>query len=186
MQIPSRFSIAIHICMCLEFFDAHSESNAKKPPSKKRHCKPMTGEALAESVGAHSVIIRNILAQLKSANLIETRRGGSGARLAKSPSKISLLDIFNAVQSTKSSQTQASAINSSAKTATKSSKAKKSQASQNQLFRFHTNPNELCPLGKHIHGILDIRFLQAQSVLESYLSTVLLSELIRELDDKID
>lgn len=183
MQIPSRFSIAIHICMCLEFFDAHSESNAKKPPSKKRHCKPMTGEALAESVGAHSVIIRNILAQLKSANLIETRRGGSGARLAKSPSKISLLDIFNAVQSTKSSQTQASATNSSAKTPTKSNQ--NAQASQNQLFRFHTNPNELCPLGKHIHGILDMRFLQAQSVLESYLSTVLLSELISELDDKI-
>lgn len=184
MQIPSRFSIAIHICMCLEFFDAHSESNVKKPPSKKRHCKPMTGEALAESVGAHSVIIRNILAQLKSANLIETRRGGSGARLAKSPSKISLLDIFNAVQSTKSSQTQASAINSGAKTPTKSNQS--TQASQNQLFRFHTNPNELCPLGKHIHGILDIRFLQAQSVLESYLSTVLLSELISELDNKID
>lgn len=182
MQIPSRFSIAIHICMCLEFFDAHSESNAKKPPSKKRHCKPMTGEALAESVGAHSVIIRNILAQLKSANLIETRRGGIGARLAKSPSKISLLDIFNAVQSTKSSQTQASvAINSDAKTPTKSSQ--NTQASQNQLFRFHTNPNELCPLGKHIHGILDIRFLQAQSVLESYLSTVLLSELISKLDE---
>lgn len=180
MQIPSRFSIAIHICMCLEFFDAHSESNAKKPPSKKKHCKPMTGEALAESVGAHSVIIRNILAQLKSANLIETRRGGSGARLAKSPSKISLLDIFNAVQSTKSSQTQASgAKNSSAKTPTKSSKSTK--PSQNQLFRFHTNPNELCPLGKHIHGILDTRFLQAQSVLESYLSTVLLSELISEI-----
>lgn len=179
MQIPSRFSIAIHICMCLEFFDAHSESNAKKPPSKKRHCKPMTGEALAESVGAHSVIIRNILAQLKSANLIETRRGGSGARLAKSPSKISLLDIFNAVQSTKSSQTQASVANGGAKTAIKSSKS--TQSSQNQLFRFHTNPNELCPLGKHIHGILDIRFLQAQSVLESYLSTVLLSELISEI-----
>ena len=166
--------------MCLEFFDAHSESNAKKPPGKKRHCKPMTGEALAESVGAHSVIIRNILAQLKSANLIETRRGGSGARLAKSPSKISLLDIFNAVQSTKSSQTQASgAKNSGAKTPTKSNQS--TQSSQNQLFRFHTNPNELCPLGKHIHGILDIRFLQAQSVLESYLSTVLLSELMSEI-----
>ena len=182
MQIPSRFSIAIHICMCLEFFDEHSESNAKKNKAQKKHCKPMTGEALAESVGAHSVIIRNILAQLKSANLIETRRGGSGARLAKSPSKISLLDIFNAVQSTKTSQAS-NATNDNAKISSKSSKAKKSKISQNQLFRFHTNPNELCPLGKHINGILDTRFLQAQSVLESYLSTVLLSELISELDE---
>ena len=82
MQIPSRFSIAIHICMCLEFFNEDSGFNAGKSPKQKKHCKPMTGEALAESVGAHSVIIRNIIANLKNAGLVETRRGGSGARLA--------------------------------------------------------------------------------------------------------
>lgn len=191
MQIPSRFSIAIHICMCLEFFDEDSSFNAGKNAKQKKHCKPMTGEALAQSVGAHSVIIRNILAQLKSANLIETRRGGSGARLAKSAKDISLLDIFNAVQSTKTSELSETSAN---KNASKSTNAQNhtpasqnlvqnpdSNITHNQLFRFHTNPNTLCPLGKHIHCILDSRFLDAQKMLESYLASVALSDLMSEV-----
>lgn len=206
MQIPSRFSIAIHICMCLEFFDEDSSFNAGKNTKQKKHCKPMTGEALAQSVGAHSVIIRNILAQLKSANLIETRRGGSGARLAKSAKDISLLDIFNAVQSTKTSEMSETSVNTIAtkssakkdkllsKNASKSTNAQNhtpasqnlaqnpdSNITHNQLFRFHTNPNTLCPLGKHIHCILDSRFLDAQKMLESYLASVALSDLMSEV-----
>lgn len=204
MQIPSRFSIAIHICMCLEFFDEDSRFNAGKNEKQKKYCKPMTGEALAQSVGAHSVIIRNILAQLKSANLIETRRGGSGAKLAKSAKDISLLDIFNAVQSTKTSELSETSVNTiAAKSSAKkdkllSKKASKSTSTQNptsqnlaqnpapnitqnQLFRFHANPNTLCPLGKHIHCILDSRFLDAQKMLESYLASVALSDLMSEV-----
>ena len=213
MQIPSRFSIAIHICMCLEFFNEDSGFNAGKNPKQKKHCKPMTGEALAESVGAHSVIIRNIIANLKNAGLVETRRGGSGARLAKSAKDISLLDIFNAVQSTKTSElnktsTEKTALKSSAKkdknaktlqtkSLQKASNAQSQHArdfrhaqnlqnpapnlTQNQLFRFHANPNTLCPLGKHIHSILDSRFADAQKVLESYLASVDLSELMSEI-----
>ena len=71
MQIPSRFSIAIHICLCLEFFNEDSEFNTN---TDKTHCKKMTSEALADSVGVNSVIIRNILAQLKSASLVRYRK----------------------------------------------------------------------------------------------------------------
>lgn len=192
MQIPSRFSIAIHICMCLEFFNEDSGFNAGKSPKQKKHCKPMTGEALAESVGAHSVIIRNIIANLKNAGLVETRRGGSGARLAKSAKDISLLDIFNAVQSTKTNElSEASAdknaLKNGAKSNTKQAKSTQKQKNtaqdltQNQLFRFHAHPNTLCPLGKHIHSILDSRFADAQKVLESYLASVALSELMSEI-----
>ena len=101
MQIPSRFSIAIHICLCVEFFNEDSEFNKD---SDKRHCKKMTGEALAESVGINSVIVRNILALLKNAGLISIFRGSNGARLAKSATQISLLDIFYAVESTPKSK----------------------------------------------------------------------------------
>lgn len=180
--------------MCLEFFDEDSEFNAGKSAKQKKHCKPMTGEALAESVGAHSVIIRNIVAHLKNAGVVETRRGGSGARLAKSAKDISLLDIFNAVQSTKTSDlsedsTQKTAPNAKkTKTTLKSKKAQNppssqnlSQNTQNQLFRFHANPNALCPLGKHIHSILDSRFTHAQKMLESYLDNVHLSDLMSEV-----
>ena len=101
MQIPSRFSIAIHICLCVEFFNEDSEFNKD---SDKRHCKKMTGEALAESVGINSVIVRNILALLKNAGLISIFRGSNGARLMKSATQISLLDIFYAVESTPKSK----------------------------------------------------------------------------------
>ena len=50
------------------------------------------------------------------------------------------------------------------------------------LFRFHTNPNLLCPLGKNIHSLLDSHFLKAQRVLEEYLQSVKLSALLEDLD----
>ena len=150
MQIPSRFSIAVHICLCLEFFDADSEMNRN---CNKTHCKKMTSEVLAESVGVNSVIIRNILAQLKTAKLVNVSRGNGGSKLAKKPQNISLLDIFNAVDS----------------------------MGENGLFRFHTNSSKLCPLGKNIHLLLDIHFEQAQKALESYLENIKLIDLLESL-----
>lgn len=158
MQIPSRFSVAIHICLCLEFFNEDSEFNAN---TNKAHCKKMTSEALADSVGVNSVIIRNILAQLKSASLVSVARGSGGSALSKRPQEISLLDIFNAVQSMGGKETNG----------------------KNRLFKFHANPNELCPLGKNIHLILDSSFEEAQIALESYLSKVRLNDLLKKLQN---
>ncbi|BDB65012.1 transcriptional regulator [Helicobacter cinaedi] len=155
MQIPSRFSIATHICLCLEFFNADSEFNTH---TDKAHCKKMTSEALADSVGVNSVIIRNILAQLKSAGLISVERGSGGSKLIKKPQDISLLDIFNAVDS-----------------------MGKERGGANRLFKFHAHPSELCPLGKNIHLILDSSFEAAQEALESYLAKVRLSDLLQSL-----
>lgn len=150
MQIPSRFSIAIHICLCLEFFDADSEMNRNRD---KTHCKKMTSEVLADSVGVNSVIVRNILAQLKTAKLVNVSRGSGGSKLAKNPHNISLLDIFNAVDS----------------------------MGENGLFRFHTNPNHLCPLGKNIHYLLDRHFEESQKSLETYLENIKLIDLLNQL-----
>ncbi|HJE66280.1 MAG TPA: Rrf2 family transcriptional regulator [Campylobacter avium] len=175
MQIPSRFSIAIHICLCVEFFNEDSEFNKD---SDKKHCKKMTGEALAESVGINSVIVRNILALLKNAGLISIFRGSNGARLTKSATQISLLDIFYAVESTPKNK-------DSLKSKNIDSIHKESVDTQEKtgytLFRFHTNPNELCPLGKNIHSLLDSHFIKAQRVLEEYLASVKLSDLLEEL-----
>lgn len=177
MQIPSRFSIAIHICLCIEFFNADSEFNKH---TDKKHCKKVTGEALAKSVGINSVIVRNILALLKNAGLISIFRGSNGARLMKSATQISLLDIFYAVESTPKNK---DFLKSEAKS--KEGIHKESVYTQEKtgytLFRFHTNPNELCPLGKNIHSLLDSHFIKAQRVLEEYLASVKLSILLEEL-----
>lgn len=177
MQIPSRFSIAIHICLCVEFFNEDSEFNKD---SDKRHCKKMTGEALAESVGINSVIVRNILALLKNAGLISIFRGSNGARLAKSTTQISLLDIFYAVESTPKSKDFLTLKKESKESIHKKSAYTKEKIGYT-LFRFHTNPNLLCPLGKNIHSLLDSHFIKAQRVLEEYLASVKLSDLLEEL-----
>ena len=175
MQIPSRFSIAIHICLCVEFFNEDSEFNKNRD---KKHCKKMTGEALAESVGINSVIVRNILALLKNAGLISIFRGSNGARLAKSAMQISLLDIFYAVESTPKNKDSLKSKN--IESIHKESAYTKERVGYT-LFRFHTNPNLLCPLGKNIHSLLDSHFIKAQRVLEEYLASVKLSALLEEL-----
>lgn len=177
MQIPSRFSIAIHICLCVEFFNEDSEFNKD---SDKRHCKKMTGEALAESVGINSVIVRNILALLKNAGLISIFRGSNGARLAKNATQISLLDIFYAVESTPKNKDFLT-LKVESKESTHKESAYTKEKIGYTLFRFHTNPNELCPLGKNIHSLLDSHFIKAQRVLEEYLASVKLSDLLKKL-----
>lgn len=83
MQISSRFTIAVHIFICINAF----ESDYK-----------ITGEFLAGSVNVNPVIIRNILSQLKKAGLVRTARGTGGTSAAKPPEEISLLDIYQAVE----------------------------------------------------------------------------------------
>ena len=84
MQISNRFSIAIHMFACMEYF---------KDDYK------ITSEFLAASVGVNPVIIRKITSQLRDAGLVHVARGTGGVTLAKAPEDITLLDVFKAVDS---------------------------------------------------------------------------------------
>lgn len=85
MQIPSRYTIAIHI---LELIDYAEKENK------------MTSEFMAGSVGVNPVIIRNTIQQLKNADLIEVKRGSGGASLARPLKEISMLDVYDAIEPT--------------------------------------------------------------------------------------
>lgn len=84
MQISSRFTIAVHMLVCMETF---------KDDFK------VTSDFLASSVNANPVVIRRILSQLKKANIIEVSRGTGGAVICVPLNTITLLDIFKAVES---------------------------------------------------------------------------------------
>ena len=85
MQISSRFTIAVHILICVDLFGKHE---------------PATSESLAGSIGVHPVVIRRILGQLRRAGLITVARGREGgAHIAKELTDITLADIFRAVES---------------------------------------------------------------------------------------
>jgi Rrf2 family protein len=59
----------------------------------------ISSQMIAKSVGTHPVVIRALLKSLRSAGLVRAREGrGGGVSLARSASKISLSDVFRAVE----------------------------------------------------------------------------------------
>lgn len=59
----------------------------------------MTSAALAESAGAHPVVVRRLLGRLARAGLTEAKAGkDGGARLALAPKRISLRAVYAAVE----------------------------------------------------------------------------------------
>lgn len=83
MKITSRFTLAIHIMICIASF-----SDKLK----------VTSNFIAGSTNANPVIIRRILGQLKAANLIKIKAGVGGSFIAKDLKDITLYDIFIAVE----------------------------------------------------------------------------------------
>ena len=86
MQISSRFTIAVHILTCIDYFaDEHT----------------ITSDFLAGSVGVNPVIIRQVILKLKAAGLVEVSRGKTGITLSRRLEDITLYDVYEAVESVK-------------------------------------------------------------------------------------
>lgn len=83
MQISSRFTIAIHVLICIETF-----KNDKKT----------TSDFLASSVNVNPVVIRRLIQQLKSSGIVKVARGAGGAEIMKPLNEITLLDVYSAVE----------------------------------------------------------------------------------------
>lgn len=83
MQISSRFTVAVHVLLCIGVFGE----------SRK-----VTSEFLASSVSVNPVVIRKLLQQLKRAGLVRVARGSGGAEAARPLEEITLLDLYNAVE----------------------------------------------------------------------------------------
>ena len=138
MQISSRFTIAIHILICVELYGNDA---------------PATSESLAGSIGAHPVVIRRILGQLRRAGLITVARGREGgAHIARPLAGITLADVFRAVES----------------------------IGDDTLFSFHENPNPACPVGRNIHNILDGHLAAIQRAMEREMQQTTLADVIQE------
>ncbi len=83
MQISSRFTVALHIFACVEYFSGR--------------CK-VTSDFLASSINTNPVIIRRILGQLSKAGLIRVMRGTGGVEITRPLGDITFLDVYKAVE----------------------------------------------------------------------------------------
>lgn len=142
MQISSRFTLAVHICICIDTFKDEYK---------------VTSDFLSESTNVNPVIVRKILGQLKSAGLVEIARGSGGASVAKPLKEITFLDIYKAVEC----------------------------VDKGELFHFHENPNEKCPVGRNIHSVLDDKLVRVQTAMENELSSITLEDVKNDLNQKL-
>lgn len=115
--------------------------------------KKINSEAISESTGVNAVIIRNIFKSLKQANLISVSPGPGSAALARNPDDITLWDVLTAVEQT---ETQ-------------------------DVFKFHKNVSEHCPVGSNIYGLLKTHLDNAVDAAKREFSKVTLAMLLNEL-----
>jgi transcriptional regulator, badM/rrf2 family len=135
LQISSRFTLAIHILVAANIFQDEYK---------------VTSELMASSSNANSVTIRKIMKQLKESGIIKVKRGPGGIELSRPMSQITLLDIFNAVESLE----------------------------EGKLFHFHENPNQMCPVGRNIHAGLDKILDSIQNAMEDEMRKYTLQDAI--------
>lgn len=142
MQISSRFTIAVHVLVCIETF---------------KHDYKVTSEFLASSVNANPVVIRRLLQQLKRAGIVHVARGSGGADTARALDKITMLDVYRAVECVE----------------------------EGKLFHVHENPNPRCPVGRNIHGVLDARLEKVQQVMEREMESVTLRDIVADMRERL-
>lgn len=86
MQISTKFTIAIHMLVAIDYFGDQETVNSA---------------FLADSIGSNPVIIRNLMSELKHAGLIDTKRGPGGIKLLKPLDQITFYDVYLAVEKNK-------------------------------------------------------------------------------------
>ena len=134
-MIASRFAVSIHLIALL----AQEGGEA------------MSSETMASSIGINAVIVRTLMGKLRKAGLIKTQRGIAGATLARPLGKITLLDIFDAVEL------------------------------QSELFSIHQQPNPNCTVGANIQKCLERYFTTAELALRRSLAGITLADTVQDL-----
>lgn len=113
----------------------------------------VTSEFLAKSTNVNPVIVRKLLIQLKAAGLVLVNRGTGGSSILKALDTITFLDIYNAVEC----------------------------VGGGELFHFHKNPSEHCPVGQNIHHVLDDKLMRVQRAMERELASITMADVKQDL-----
>lgn len=113
----------------------------------------ITSDFLASSINVNPVIIRKLLSQLKSAGLVEVARGTGGATTARPIDEITFYDVYLAVN----------------------------LLDGGELFHFHDNPSQVCPVGKNIHTALDNKLSNIQKAMEDEMKKYTIADVVNDV-----
>ncbi|WP_214413910.1 Rrf2 family transcriptional regulator [Sphaerisporangium fuscum] len=138
MAANSRLTIATHVLAWLAL-------------AQRRGREILTSEQVAASVNTNPVIIRRSLGDLRRAGLVEVRRGaGAGWSLAREPERITLLEVYEAVDA------------------------------QPPFGLHHTEPNLECPVGRGIRPALSGVYSRVERVVRQELADTSIADVLRE------
>lgn len=138
MSNNSRFTVAVHTLTLL------AQSRGE----------PVTSELIASSVNTNPVVIRRVLGALREGHLVTSQGGnGGGWKLAQCAEKITLQDIYRAVEE-----------------------------EDEPIFPLHhRSPNAHCTVGRHIQQALNGHFDAAKRALEEELARVSVADILGEV-----
>jgi Rrf2 family protein len=140
MSRATRFSVAVHALALIERFGGER----------------LASEAIAKSVGTNASFVRRVLSMLGHAGLVRSSAGVAGARLAHPADRITLLDIYRAVD-----------------------------MEDEHRLAIHEEPNHRCMIGRHIQGALDAVIGPAEEAFEAQLKRRTLADVIDLIDAKV-
>jgi Rrf2 family protein len=142
MNINSQFVVATHIMAILAGNKLYREEHA---------C--TNSEMISKSVNTNPVVIRRILSKLAEANLVVSKPGPhGGSEIARHPSKITLEEIYLAVDE------------------------------KDSLFHMHYgDPNADCPIGGHIQDSLKVTIDRAKDSIKKVLVERTLFDLTNDI-----
>lgn len=124
MSRATRFSVAVHALALIERLGGDR----------------ITSDLIAGSVGTNASFVRRVLAMLSHAGLVRSSPGVAGASLARPAAKITLLDVYRAVD-----------------------------MEDEHRLAVHEEPNPRCFIGRHIQGALDAVIGPAEEAFEAQL-----------------
>lgn len=136
-MIATRFSVATHILLMM----------AADPDCR------LTSPRIAGSVNTNPVVVRRIMRLLANAGLIRVRRGQGGAALGRPAERITLDDVWIAVNPTPAPP----------------------------LLPVHPRPDPSCPVGRHVPRLLSESFSAAEEALRSALALTSLAAMLSGL-----
>ncbi|MEU3535706.1 Rrf2 family transcriptional regulator [Streptomyces murinus] len=139
MSANSRLTVATHVLVWMELYRRQGGTVA-------------TSEQISESVNTNPVVIRRLLGDLRKAGLVSSRRGaGAGWVLARDPARISLLEVYDAVES------------------------------GSLFAMHRTPPNQECPVGRGIQPAIGKIYDRAEAAVRQELAASTLADVLRDL-----
>lgn len=136
MSTSSRFAVAVHVLTLMAWADEES----------------LKSEQVAESVNTNPVVIRRMLCELAEAKLVVSQTGAmGGSKLARQPEQITLLDIYQTVES------------------------------RGVFSLHRHPPNRHCPVGVNIGTVLNEVLDEVDSAVERVLANITIKDVVSRL-----